>query len=206
MATEQEENESSYRQLLVQVVLAVLLPTEDLENPCLTSLVGQIFSELIIGNLVAKKAAQPWMLWEAICIVARIVKERKTDDTAPVDSTSTEVDFAGGTSGWSLQGIFVFLLNATLLLITWTRSVVSTMASISSLPSRSSPSATGRKDGPPKSPTGTAFLDYGIWSCAGNLLQLPVKMPWLAGFMSLAQHGAVLGPGQVARYDGPLDR
>ncbi|KAM3442988.1 hypothetical protein MY4824_000693 [Beauveria thailandica] len=44
---EQQENESAYRQLLVQAVLAILLPTEDLENPCLTAIVGQIFSELI---------------------------------------------------------------------------------------------------------------------------------------------------------------
>ncbi|TLS26914.1 hypothetical protein PpBr36_05223 [Pyricularia pennisetigena] len=56
------ENEAAYRHLLVQGVLAVLLPTEDLENPCLTALVGQIISELIIGGVVAKKASEPWML------------------------------------------------------------------------------------------------------------------------------------------------
>ncbi|KOS18322.1 PXA domain protein 1 [Escovopsis weberi] len=55
----QDENETAYRQLLVQAVLAILLPTEDLENPYLTAIVSQILSELIIGNTVAKKASQP---------------------------------------------------------------------------------------------------------------------------------------------------
>ncbi|KAM3453501.1 hypothetical protein MY3296_003732 [Beauveria thailandica] len=68
---EQQENESAYRQLLVQAVLAILLPTEDLENPCLTAIVGQIFSELIVGNIVAGKASQPWLLYESICIAGR---------------------------------------------------------------------------------------------------------------------------------------
>ena len=65
-ALEQKENEAAYRQLLVHGVLAVLLPTEDLENSCLTALVGQIFSEMIIGNGIGGKASEPWLLWEGI--------------------------------------------------------------------------------------------------------------------------------------------
>ncbi|TQS32233.1 hypothetical protein Golomagni_07458, partial [Golovinomyces magnicellulatus] len=75
---EQLKNEAEYRQLLVQAILAILLPTEDLENPCLTSLVEQIFSELIIGNNIANKASQPWLLYECICIAARVLGEKKT--------------------------------------------------------------------------------------------------------------------------------
>ncbi|KAI0016692.1 PXA domain-containing protein [Xylariomycetidae sp. FL0641] len=64
----QADNESAYRQLLVQGVLAVLLPTEDLENDCLTSLVGQILSEMIIGNLIVNKLSEPWLIWEMLII------------------------------------------------------------------------------------------------------------------------------------------
>ncbi|KAK8146981.1 translational activator for mitochondrial COX1 [Beauveria asiatica] len=78
---EQQENESAYRQLLVQAVLAILLPTEDLENPCLTAIVGQIFSELIVGNILAGKASQPWLLYESICIAGRVLGEKKTRAT-----------------------------------------------------------------------------------------------------------------------------
>ena len=70
-AKEQAANESAYRQLLVEGVLAVLLPTEDLENPCLTALVGQILSELIIGGVIARKLSEPWLIWELMALMAR---------------------------------------------------------------------------------------------------------------------------------------
>lgn len=70
-AEEQAANESAYRQLLVEGVLAVLLPTEDLENPCLTALVGQILSELIIGGVIARKLSEPWLIWELMALMAR---------------------------------------------------------------------------------------------------------------------------------------
>lgn len=44
---EQRESESAWRQLLVHGVLALLLPTEDLENGCLRALVAEIFAEMI---------------------------------------------------------------------------------------------------------------------------------------------------------------
>lgn len=75
-ASQQRENEAAYRQLLVQGVLAVLLPTEDLDNECLTALVGQILSELIIGNVVIGKLSQPWMIWECLIITARVLGRR----------------------------------------------------------------------------------------------------------------------------------
>jgi len=70
-AEEQAANESAYRQLLVEGVLAVLLPTEDLENPCLTALVGQVLSELIIGGVIARKLSEPWLIWELMASMAR---------------------------------------------------------------------------------------------------------------------------------------
>ncbi|GAB7351207.1 hypothetical protein MBLNU459_g1646t1 [Dothideomycetes sp. NU459] len=47
---EQTENESIWRQLLVQGALSMLLPPEDLENPPLRVLVSEILSELILGK------------------------------------------------------------------------------------------------------------------------------------------------------------
>lgn len=63
---EQQLNEEAWRQLLVQGALAVLLPTEDLENACLRALVAEIFSEMILGNAVSQKVCEPWFLWDAI--------------------------------------------------------------------------------------------------------------------------------------------
>ncbi|CAK7213772.1 hypothetical protein SCUCBS95973_001912 [Sporothrix curviconia] len=80
LALEQAANEAAYRQLLVRGLLAVLLPTEDLDNECLTSLVGQIFSELLVGNVLANRMAEPWMMYEIVGLVAKIVREKMDGD------------------------------------------------------------------------------------------------------------------------------
>lgn len=73
---EQRENEAAWRQLLVQGVLAVLLPTEDLENACLRSLVTEIFAEMILGGAVSDRMCQPWFIWESIAKAADVVRAR----------------------------------------------------------------------------------------------------------------------------------
>jgi len=72
---EQLENEATYRQLLVQGALAVLLPTEDLENACLRTLIGDIVADLILGQAVANKVCAGWFLHDAI---AKVVAAAKT--------------------------------------------------------------------------------------------------------------------------------
>ncbi|KAF1958289.1 hypothetical protein CC80DRAFT_408837 [Byssothecium circinans] len=71
---EQRESESAWRQLLVQGVLVVLLPTEDLQNACLRSLVSEIFAEMILGNGISGKACEGWLLWEGITRIAEVVQ------------------------------------------------------------------------------------------------------------------------------------
>ncbi|CAK7223480.1 hypothetical protein SEUCBS140593_005250 [Sporothrix eucalyptigena] len=80
LTLEQATNEAAYRQLLVRGLLAVLLPTEDLENKCLTSLVSQIFAELLVGNVLANRVAEPWMMYEIVGLVAKIVREKMNGD------------------------------------------------------------------------------------------------------------------------------
>ncbi|KAJ2895183.1 PXA domain-containing protein [Zalerion maritima] len=169
--SEQEENESNYRQLLVQGVLAVLLPTEDLENECLTSLVGQILSELIIGGIIAKKASEPWLLWEGITILARDIGRKMNPevDVIGLDNSSAssvssrqlpphdglEVDkpeamrlasakSAKGSSrgAWSIDGLFWSLIHWAFLGYSIIRFLVSTAILSRSLPSRLGGSAT----------------------------------------------------------------
>ncbi|KAL5434613.1 hypothetical protein PMIN07_006979 [Paraphaeosphaeria minitans] len=71
---EQRESESVWRQLLIQGVLAVLLPTEDLENDCLRALVAEIFAEMILGNSISGKACEGWLLWEGITRIAEVLQ------------------------------------------------------------------------------------------------------------------------------------
>lgn len=70
---DQRESESAWRQLIIQGVLAVLLPTDDLKNGCLRSLVAEIFAEMILGNGISGKACEGWLLWEAIGRIADIL-------------------------------------------------------------------------------------------------------------------------------------
>lgn len=219
--TDQRENEAAYRQLLVQAALAVLLPTEDLENPCLTALVGQIFSELIIGNIVANKAAQPWLLYEGVCILARVLGEKKaraadrivSGTHAPVIGLPTKTR-----PRWTVQGFFVSIIHMTILFVTSIRLFITALVVSTSLPPRATPSdgkdiMPGQQEaeaGQPRhgtsSPSKVPVLAFSIWSCASNLMELGSRKPWLNGFLSLLQVGAIRGPGQLAGLNRPLDR
>ncbi|KAH7328517.1 PXA domain-containing protein [Stachybotrys elegans] len=219
-AAEQEANEKDYRQLLVQGVLALLLPTEDLENPCLTSLVGQILSELIIGNVIANKASQPWLLFEAICILGRLGttrKEKKSQDGAGPSAgpSSNPKVTTKPRPKWSVQGLFVSVIQFGILAFASIRFVIVALVMSSSVPSRFS--FADEKGGvadhhatEPKQPVvirdKAPVLAFGVWSCISNLIELHLRMPWLNGFLSLLQAGAIYGPGTMAGLDSPLDR
>jgi splicing suppressor protein 51 len=215
------ENEEAYRQLLVEAILAILLPTEDLENPCLTALVGQIFSELIIGNIIAKKASQPWLLYESICIASRVLGEKKTRAAQRIVSTPRKQE-QGNVTGqtkvkWSTQAIFLSLVHLAVLLFSSIRTLITTLAASSSLPPRSkaaavATTATNKLEGQRQAYDGDSHgskvpvLAFKIWQCLGNIIELDLRMPWLSGFLSLVQYQAIYGPGKLARLNGSLDR
>ena len=73
---EQLHNEADYRQLLVQGALAVLLPTEDLENACLRTLVADVIAESILGNAIGGKVSDGWFIWSGISKLVEVVKAK----------------------------------------------------------------------------------------------------------------------------------
>ncbi|KAH6610713.1 hypothetical protein Trco_000733 [Trichoderma cornu-damae] len=227
-----QENEATYRQLLVQAVLAILLPTEDLENPCLTALVEQILSELIIGNVVAGKASQPWLLYEAICIAARSLDEQKARTKARIvsgaDKPSLSLPGLGRDADkpqkWTAHGAVVLIIHLGILFFNAVRFVAGTLADSMSVPPRTAlhldeEAADQAQDvkQPPQPPTPpptdtnltqaqVPVVTFRLWSCLGNLIELEERKPWLGGFISLLQTAAINGPWRVAGLDGPLDR
>ncbi|KAJ9150816.1 PXA domain-containing protein [Pleurostoma richardsiae] len=213
---DQDEHEVAYRQLLVQGVLAVLLPTEDLENECLTSLVGQIFSELIIVGNIAKKAAEPWLIWEGLTILAGTIQRRRSQTTERQHGIVTLPVRSRPTAGWSLQHFFWTLLQWLFLLCTLIRASIITIVTSQSLPRRTGP-ATGRKEtatglrdgvkstsqpGPVKRPV----LAFRVGPALSNLIEMDLRMPWLCGSLSMLQWLAIAGPGHIGGVDGFLDR
>ncbi|KAL7939030.1 PXA domain-containing protein [Trichoderma chlorosporum] len=217
----QRENEATYRQLLVQGVLAILLPTEDLENPCLTALVEQIFSELIIGNVIAGKASQPWLLYEAICIAAKSLGEQKDRTKARIvsgtDQSSDIGQDAVKSQKWTAQGVFVLIIHLGLLFFNTLRLMAGTLADSISLPPRTAlhldeeaaEDAHNDKQ-PPSTDTNLGakvpVLCFKLWACFANLIELQERKPWLSGFISLLQTAAINGPWRIAGLNGPLDR
>ncbi|SPO01113.1 related to MSS51 protein [Cephalotrichum gorgonifer] len=243
--TLQLENETAYRRILVQGVLAILLPTEDLENPCLTSLVGQILSETIIGNVIANKAAQPWLLYEGLSILARNVSEARKGEQgrrgdpgksshrrsrSELNSSSPSTPQPVAPLSSFAHRLLISALHWMFLAYALVRLLVTTLASASSFPrrtGRSSGSGSGGdigekgymtsgagagdtslggsslvEDGPLKVPV----VDFRVWACIANLIDLRSRMPWLSGGISMVQLGLLEGPGRIASLDGALDR
>lgn len=228
---EQAENEVAYRQLLVQSVLAVLLPTEDLENDCLTSVVGQIFSELIIGGVIVKKLSEPWMIWTGLSILADVIGRK------PVKAThNSNRNRAATRNGFSVAGVFWTLVQYMFVLTALARSLFTTITTYRTLPPRGqstaatknehySHSTTHRRRGedglqsldtstqlvsssfqPAPDSGKTPILTFGIWSTISNLIGMDRRMPWLLGSLSMMQWLVIAGPGHLGGFDGVVDR
>ncbi|KAJ4337443.1 hypothetical protein N0V95_008333 [Ascochyta clinopodiicola] len=162
---EQRESESAWRQLIIQGVLTVLLPTDDLKNGCLRSLVAEIFAEMILGNGISGKACEGWLLLEAIGRIADILQtdhvqekdpssnERAVDEDLSrlerfgllpsqaeevIDPSLPVID--GGrhrSTPTSVSGLFWLFVQYAFLACTALRAVILAVATASSLPSRS---------------------------------------------------------------------
>jgi len=149
---QQVDNEAAYRQLLVQGVLAILLPTEDMENDCLTSLVGQIFSEMILSGGIGGKASEPWLLWEGITKIAEFIQAQLPNSKAQVRLDRSNSDLVNSVpvtvsekigkswrAGHSIQKYFWLVLQYVFVAFTAARFIIISIATSSSLPSRIPP-------------------------------------------------------------------
>ncbi|KAK4147048.1 PXA domain-containing protein [Dichotomopilus funicola] len=221
----QAANEAAYRQLLVHGFLAIMLPTEDVENGCLTALVGQILSELIIGNTVANRLSEPWLIWELLIIASRAVGQKNTTkNTGRLGKSST----GSSNARWrfSVYGLFWTSLQWCFLIVSFVRAAFAVVLTIGSLPPRSGRATSPKQDkisrdginqGPIMPTTGfadtdlpqppaTPVLAFRLWSAISNLAEMDVRMPWLCGASSMLQWIAVRGPGRIADVNGVLDR
>jgi hypothetical protein len=228
-ATEQRKNEAAYRRLLVQGVLAVLLPTEDLENGCLRTLVREILAEMVLGNGVGT-ACEGWVLWEGITKVAESLRGEITGLEDPDDQREEPIEChppswtedanirRRAIHGISVTDFFWRVLQYGYMAFTVLRFLTVAFATTSSWlprsrdpshyrgvePSQSPPITSGT---PPKSPTRKRpILSMKIWSCVSRLISLDDIMPWLKGMIALLQWGVIAGPGRVGDTDGILDR
>ncbi|EGP92260.1 uncharacterized protein MYCGRDRAFT_66382 [Zymoseptoria tritici IPO323] len=73
-ALAQQENETAWCMLLVNRILPLVLPPEDMLNPCLDVLVSEIFTEMIFHNGICGKACEPWLIWDGLAKLLRSMR------------------------------------------------------------------------------------------------------------------------------------
>ena len=212
---EQLRHEIEYRQLLVQGALAVLLPTEDLENACLRTLVADILGETILGNAVGGKVCEGWFIWTSITKTIEAVKARmEPEDTTrgiEIGSQSRLEKFgllsserAENTSSRSrsfrrsaVSAILWRILQCGYLTFVALRFVMVGLVAASSKPPRYPPSTkSGGVKISPMAETMEAprpLLAFRVFSLLSTVLDLPLRMPWLSGSLSLARHQLLTG-------------
>ena len=237
---QQQVYESAYRQLLIQGALAVLLPTEDLSNTCLRTMVSDIISDLILGQALAQKICEPWFLHGTVSKVVEIVRSRAThavDDKKILQpderqsrlekfgllssNTHAQENYSSDhhqswLSAWVwglLQYAFIAYQSARFILVGLSHAHHqprrsrhhvdgSTFSpSLQKLPVLSTRHAT---DADARSPR--AVVNYRLFSCISTMLDLTVRMPWLASSLEFCQHILSTGPGKCGGVNSTLDK
>ncbi|GAM88839.1 hypothetical protein ANO11243_068730 [Dothideomycetidae sp. 11243] len=232
-ADTQRANEAVWRQLLIEGVLDHLLPPEDLQNPCLKVLVSEIFSEMIVGNVLGGKVCQGWFLWDVTTkavLAARPVSippsvEAGSKKSSRLDQYGLLSDQTSGREAFRarprVHSVYALIVN-----IGWEILRVALLLFV--LPSRFGGGVRSDSGGlslqPPSSATSScdagsnvaqqlatkqdkvAVLDMAAWRVPMHLLGLNVKMPWLVGALSLVQHFGLSGPGRIGAADSRMDR
>lgn len=227
-STEQRNNEAAYRQLLVQGALAVLLPTEDLENACLRTLVADVIGEMILGNGIGGKACEGWLIWEGITNIVENVKTRlkpksiggeveadtrsRLEKFGLLEEKSDKVKQRSHRSGRStvIAQIFWRILQSGYLIFMVARFIILGLVAASSQASRSSGVAQTNMSLPTKFSETQAHrrpaISFKIFATISCLLDLSNRMPWFAGLLSLVQYEVTDGPGKVGDTDGIVDK
>ena len=175
---EQQENESAYRQLLVQGALALLLPTEDFENACVRTLVAEVLGEMIVGNVVGGKLCDGRFLMEAVVKLVKLVDlvqdNARSTGRGARGSSSTRSNRRGTTGsnetqrsrscpGWGSAGVQLAIWQLLQLVYSFfpiLRFVVVALLSHSSLPSRTpkeTPASSASRTPRPQAPSAPVF-------------------------------------------------
>ena len=231
-ADEQSQNERAYRQLLVQGALAVLLPTEDLGNSCVRTLVADIMGEMILGNGIGHKACEGWLIWEGITKIAENVNARSTPKITGEDlesdnrsrlekfgllsdrGSNSKQDLNGGQSTSGLSDHFWRVLQYGYLTFLALRFVGIGLFTAYSRPLRGAlPASTYSRDedsGPTNGATALSWrrpiLSFEIFSLISMLLELSDRTPWLLGSLCLLQHHLVRRPLSLGARGGLFDK
>lgn len=221
---EQIQTERIYRQLLIQGALAVLLPTEDLQNASLRTLVTDIVADLILGRAIDDRLCQPWFLHSMVSkIIATLTSRAQPKVTGEEMQTEARgrleqfgllsakgEDLPANSSPrrqswlviwfWRILqwGYFAFMaIRFTMLGLVHARRH----------PRSTHPlSKQGTSDAVESDPSPRPVLEYRAFSTISTLLDLSRRMPWLAGALALLGHVLTSGRNRAEGPRSTLDR
>lgn len=231
----QDQNETAWCRLVVTNIVPLLLPPEDLLNPCLSVLVVESFSDMIFHNALCGKLSEPWLLWEGVTKLLYTLRPNcRPPSSAPSPRNRLDefglLSSAGATREHRIRGssprtldpayrAFWSLLQYILLGWMLSRAFVTALMHASSLPVRPDDALDRNKlkggnlpmadsEAVPSLPTDGSLpiVSMGAWACICRLTSLDQRMPWLTSLLSLLQWLSLYGPGQICRANGPLDR
>lgn len=206
--------------------MAVVLPTEELENACLRTMVGDVLADLILGNEISGRICEGWFLWEAIIKLFDILENengRERSRTADNDVQQDRLKKFGLISTmkereehmaqspayiWLWTVFSSFYLAYIALRFTVTGLFRVAMSSSASMSTSMNPIS--RPDEAPTSPGHSMakrpVVDYRLYSMASQMVDIPQRMPWLTGMLALLQYLMLDGPGNPGGTGGVFDR
>jgi len=229
---QQQLHETTYRKLLAEGILALLVPAEDLRNPCLRVLLNEILADMILDGLVSKKLCDGAFIYDMIQRVADSARGTSKPWALEMPPQPAKVDrlahfglLSQRSPGarhemtntlWTIAGYLI-------LIITYLQTCFTSWIWTTKLPSRSL-----SKEGANHDPHRPDVLDdligrtqhekgntitrhdsklpiisYHTWSMAATIVNLPDRMPWFTGFAKLLRHFLLQ---HLGMYDSYLDR
>lgn len=162
----QRDNETSWCLLLVNRLLPLLLPPEDLHNPCLDVLVSEVLAELIFRNGICGKAAESWLLWDGITKLLRSSQARHQSPSKGsssrnerlqrydlLDAPVSEVDIGQGSDRkrFNVSQTLWFAVQCVITAWLFLRMSLTALVQASSIPSRTSRASHQTKTARPQS-------------------------------------------------------
>ncbi|SMR42419.1 unnamed protein product [Zymoseptoria tritici ST99CH_1E4] len=233
-ALAQQENETAWCMLLVNRILPLVLPPEDMLNPCLDVLVSEIFTEMIFHNGICGKACEPWLIWDGLAKLLRSMRSGygQLPDDPPSDLLKRDESGAlfparvGTASGRpSLRGrseaisqVLWLLVHCTVTFWLYLRVSTIALMQASALPPRTNRDDRRRMSAKDsfedvdddrqafRSTERRPIVDMNIWSCGSQISSFEQRMPWLSGLLSLMQWILLHGPGRLCCTNSRLDR
>lgn len=216
--------ERIHRQLLIQGALAVLLPTEDLQNSSLRILVTDIIADLILGRAINDRLCHGWFLHDAISKVTAIITHRAhpkvTGEELQADARGRLEKFGllsnkdQSSTSHSQPQRQSFILSWFWAILQWFYLAVVGIryVCLGLLQARRQPARTYSKAHAPKSAVPPddshppLVLDYNIFSTISTLLNLSTRMPWLVGALAFSRHVLTAGHTRSSGIGSTLDR